>query len=246
MVNDDGIGGAREHFLTTHWTMVVAAGEKTSARSLAALETLCQAYWYPLYAHVRRQGFDVHESQDLTQEFFHRLLSKNQLRMVDREKGRFRSFLLASLKHFLCNEWDRRKALKRGGGKAPISLDDEVAEARFQQECSNDLPPDEQFEKAWALALLERAMNRLRAEQGAAGKEAVFDVLKQFLSAKPAHGEYEDLSGELGMTANAIGVTVKRLRLRYRALIEMEVADTVADPGNVAEEMNHVLMALAR
>lgn len=226
--------------------MVLAAGNATSRQSAEALETLCRAYWHPLYAHVRRQGIAVHEAQDLTQGFFSRLLQRNALVQVSPEKGRFRSFLLASLKHFLCDEWDKKKALKRGGGKQIVSMDAVSTENRFQLEASADLQPDEQFEKSWALSLLDRALAGLRAEQRASGKEASFDVLKPFLSEKPARGEYEKLTEKLGMTANAIGVAVKRLRQRYRELIKLEVAHTVSDPKAIDDEMTHVLQALAR
>jgi DNA-directed RNA polymerase specialized sigma24 family protein len=244
--DEERMGGAQDHFLTTHWSVVLAAGGDVSARSQVALETLCRAYWYPLYAHVRRQGIETHEAQDLTQGFFARLLENNYLAEVDREKGRFRSFLLAALKHFLCNEWDKQKALKRGGGRTVLSLDDRSAEERFQREPSAELAPDEQFDKAWALALLEQAMIRLQAEQVAAGREAAFTVLKRYLAARPAHGEYETLTESLGMTANAIGVAVSRLRQRYRELIEAEVANTVSDRGSIADEMRHLLQVLSR
>ena len=242
----DGVGGAHDHFLTTHWTMVLAAGRETTQRSAEALEQLCRGYWYPLYAHVRRQGHGEHEAQDLTQEFFARLLEKNYIGQADRKKGRFRSFLLASLNHFLCNECDKKKALKRGGDRTIISMDDESAEARFQMEPASTLPPDEEFEKQWAVSLLEQTMIRLQTEQRNSGKEALYTALKPYLSAKPEHGEYERMAGSLGMSANAIGVAVKRLRARYRALIKEEVANTVSDPNAVEEEMTHILTALTR
>ncbi len=243
---DNPVGGRQEHFLTTHWSVVLKAGQTTDGDGAEALESLCRAYWYPLYAHVRRQGFDPHEAQDMTQEFFARMLEKKYLRQVDREKGRFRSFLLASLKHFLCNERDRKNALKRGGGRTVVSFDEEGAEERFKHEGAQDLPPDEQFERAWALAIMEQAMMRLLVEQRDAGKADLFEALKPYLSAKPDHGEYERLASRLKLTANAIGVTVKRLRGRYRELIQSEVANTVSDPSAVADEMNHVFMALTR
>jgi len=243
---DKPAGGRQEHFLTTHWTVVLKAGQTSDEDAAAALESLCRSYWYPLYAHVRRQGFDPHEAQDLTQEFFARMLEKNYLRQVDREKGRFRSFLLASLKHFLCNERDRKNALKRGGGRTVVSFDEDFAEERFQHEGAQELAPDEQFERSWALSIMEQAMMGLLAEQRAKGKAKQFEALKPYLSAKPDRGEYERLAIRLNLTANAIGVAVNRLRGRYRELIQAEVANTVSDPSVVSDEMNHVFMALTR
>src|SRR6266404_3200449 len=166
-----GVPDKAEWFTATHWSVVLMAGQASSPQAAEALERLCRTYWYPLYAYVRRQGHAPHDAQDLTQEFFARLLARNYLATVGREKGRFRSFLLAALNHFMADERDRAKAAKRGGGKALISLDEEDAETRYQADMASPLSPDKIFEKRWATTLLEQAFTRLRDESVAGGKE---------------------------------------------------------------------------
>jgi RNA polymerase sigma factor (sigma-70 family) len=233
-------------FPTTHWSVVLAAGGAVSPQSRAALERLCTAYWYPLYAYLRRCGHTPHDAQDLTQEFFARLLEGNSLENVSPEKGSFRSFLLAVLKHTRAKAHEREHALKRGGGKEIISLDDAAAEEQFQREPASALAPEHFFEKQWATALLERGLARLREEYTEAGKIALFQNLQHFLSNTTAAGQYGAAAPELEMNANAIAVAVHRLRHRYRELIRLEIADTVATPDDIEEEMRFLRAALSR
>ena len=178
----DSSRSAANQFAATRWTVVLAAGQAASPQAGRALEELCRAYWYPLYAYVRRRGYDVHEAEDLTQEFFARLLAKHYLADVDRTKGKFRSFLLASLKHFLANEWDRAHAAKRGGGQPLLSLATRTAETRYRSEPADELDPEKLLERQWALALLDQVLDRLQAESVADGKGEQFDQLKLFLT----------------------------------------------------------------
>jgi len=233
-------------FATTHWSVVLAAGESASPEAEAALEKLCRTYWYPLYAYVRRCGHSPHDAQDLTQGFFARLLEKNWVGAADREKGRFRSFLLSLLNHYLGDERDRANAAKRGGGKVLISLDEQTAENLFSQEPASWLPPQMEFERRWAAALLKQAMTRLREEFETTGKGRTFDQLKLFLEGEASSGDYAAMAAGLGMSANAIAVSVHRLRQRYRQLVRIEVANTVGSPDEVEEEMRHLFSVLAQ
>jgi RNA polymerase sigma-70 factor (ECF subfamily) len=233
-------------FTTTHWSVVLSAGQSTSPRAEAALEELCRAYWYPLYAYVRRQGHSPHDAQDLTQEFFARLLQKNYLGAVARDKGKFRSFLLVALKHFLANEFDRATALKRGGGQTLISLDEQGAEELYALESPTSISPENAFEKRWAITLLERALAQVRSEFIAAGKGGVFEPLKAFLTDGAGSGNYAPVAVELGMTANAVAVAVCRLRQRYREVVRAEIAHTVAAPEEIEDEMRHLFAVLAQ
>ena len=230
-------------FEPTRWSIVVAAtgGESTKARR--ALERLCETYWYPLYAFVRREGRAADDAQDLTQEFFARLLEKNWLDAVDREKGRFRSFLLAAMRHFLANEWDRVNRLKRGGGQVMLSLDAESAETRYALEPTDQTTAERIFERRWALTLLEQVLARLRKEFAAAGRAKVFEELKVALTGeKVAYGE---IAVRLNLNEGAVRVAVHRLRLRYRDLIRAEIAETVAGEDEVDAEVQHLFAALA-
>jgi RNA polymerase sigma factor (sigma-70 family) len=210
------------------------------------LEKLCRTYWYPLYTYVRRQGQASHDAQDLTQEFFARLLARNDLQAVGPEKGKFRSFLLAAMNHFLADEHDRASAAKRGGGKTLISLDAEDAEERYQIDAPRLFSPDVIFEKRWATTLLEQALEKLRQEFADAGKAERFEWLKTFLEDGTGPGDYEQLGKKLGMAANTVAAAVHRLRQRYRELVRAEVAHTVANPDQVNEEMQHLLAVLAK
>ena len=222
------------------------AGRTSSSQAADALEKLCRTYWYPLYAYVRRQGESPHDAQDLTQEFFARLLARNYLGTVGREKGKFRSFLLAALNHFMSDERDRARATKRGGSKVIVSLDEEDAETRYQADMASPLPPDKIFEKRWATTLLEQAFAKLREESVAAGKAERFDRLKVFLQEGSDPGDYAAIGLELGMTANTVAAAVHRLRDRYRELVRVEIAHTVAGPAEIQEEMRHLFAALAQ
>ena len=216
-----------------------------SPQSQQALEMLCGNYWYPLYAYVRRQGHSAHDAQDLTQAFFARLLGKNYLADVQREKGRFRSFLLASLKHFLANEWDREQALKRGGGKRLIALDEDSAESRYKLEPKDDLSADKIYERRWALTLLDQVLAKLRGEFERDGKVEQFETLKQYLSAGRTSVSYAQAADKLGMNEGAIKVAVHRLRKRYRELLRAEIAQTVATASEVEAEIRYLFAALS-
>ena len=233
-------------FPTTHWSVVLAAGKTVSPQSREALERLCSAYWYPLYAYLRRCGHAPPDAQDLTQEFFARLLEGNSLENVSPDKGKFRSFLLAALNYTRANVHERANALKRGGGKEIISLDDQAAEEQFQREPASALSPEHCFEKQWATALLERGLAHLREEYEAAGKSALFKKLHHFLSSSSASGQYSIVAAELEMNANAVAVAVHRLRHRYRELIRLEIADTVSTPDDIEDEMRFLRAALSR
>src|SRR6266852_317409 len=233
-------------FATTHWSVVVQAGEVESPQTSEALAQLCNTYWYPLYVYVRRKGYAAHDAQDLTQEFFARLLARNYLGTVGREKGKFRSFLLAALNHFMADERDRARTAKRGGGKVIVSLNEDDAETRYQADMGSPLPPDKIFEKRWATTLLEQAFAKLRQESVCAGKGERFDRLKIFLEDGAKPGDYDAVGVELGMAANTVAAAVHRLRERYRELVRAEIAHTVSSPEEVKEEMRHLFAALAQ
>jgi RNA polymerase sigma-70 factor (ECF subfamily) len=229
------------HFEATRWSIVVAAGGTDSERAQKALEHLCSAYWYPLYAFIRRHGHDPHDAQDLTQEFFARLLAKNYLGTADPEKGRFRSFLLGALKHFLASEWDRARAAKRGGGQQLISLDAESAETRYKLEPTDDAP-EKNFERQWALTLLEQVLARLRGEFVREGKEPLFEEFKSALTGRKM--PYGEIAERLSLKEGAVRVAVHRLRQRYKELVRAEIAETVESPAEVDSEMQHLFAAL--
>ena len=237
--------GSDAWFVTTHWSVVLSAQDRSSARSAQAMESLCRAYWYPLYAYVRRLGHQSADAQDLTQEFFARLLAKEWLASADREKGRFRTFLVVALKRFLANEWDRVHREKRGGHAPHFPLDTELAEARYQSEPALELTADRIYERRWALTLLENTMNRLREEFGQANKGAEFERLKVFLTAEKSAMAYADVARDLGTSEGAARVAVHRLRRRFRKVFREEVAHTVAASEDVDEELRHLLAALA-
>ena len=224
-------------FATTHWTVVLAAGQRHTPESDTALEQLCRSYWFPLYAYVRRRGHAKADAEDLTQAFFARLLEKNFLAGLDGEKGKFRAFLLAALKHFLANEWDRSQAQKRGGGQAHLSLDWQTADTKFQVAATSEPSPDKAFDREWALALLAQVIERLQAECEAEGRAKVFAQLKNFLMAGQGESAQAEVAKALGMEEGAVRVAVHRLRKRYRALLRDEISHTLADPAMVDEEM---------
>lgn len=223
----------------------MAAGLKDSTQAHAALEKLCQAYWYPLYAFVRRLGRTPHDAQDLVQAFFQLCLEKNYLADAKREKGRFRSFLLLALKRFLANEWDKARAQKRGGPHAVISLDSLTAEERYALEPADRLTPDNLFDRRWALTVLENVLKRLRQEQVQAGRLRAFEHLKECLTSGGRGTPYAELAARLGLSEGAVKVSVHRLRQRYRALLEEEIANTVSSPAEVEEERRLLLAALS-
>ena len=232
-------------FVPTHWTVILAAkGDTTHAQ--VALEKLCQTYWPPIYAFIRRQGRTPHDAQDLTQEFFARLLEKNYLADVDRAKGKFRSFLLASVKHFLANEWNKANTLKRGGGRSIVSIDEKAAESRCGFELPDTVTAELVFERRWATALLDSTLARLRNEYVADGKENIFEELKTTLAGERAAISYAQIAVKLGTSEGNIKVAVHRMRTRYRELLRHEIAQTVASPNEVEEELRHLFVILAQ
>jgi len=232
-----------QQFNTTHWSVVLAArGE--SAEAHAALEKLCRVYWYPLYAFVRRQGHSPENAEDLIQGFFARLLQRKDLETIQRERGRFRSYLLVSLKHFTLNEQLRARAEKRGGGQSLISLDELEAEKRFAQEPVDKSTPEKIFERRWALALLDKVLERLRQEHEVSGRLPLFDALRWFLSDEPAEQSQAQIGALLGLSTGAVKQAVRRLRQRYRELLHEEVADTVATTADIDDEVRHLVSVL--
>jgi RNA polymerase sigma-70 factor (ECF subfamily) len=233
--------GAGQWFATTHWSVVLAAGDQYSAQAAGALEKLCSAYWQPLYTYVRRNGHSAEDAQDLTQAFFANFLLKNAVSRARRDRGRFRSFLLTSLQNFLAHEWEKARAAKRGGGIRPLAWDELSAESQYQSEIAPDLAPDKAFERRWALTLFQQALTRLHAEYQAAGKSDLFEELKGFLSETADAGGYADVAARLNMTAATVAVAVHRLRRRYAELVREEIAHTVASPAEVQDELRYLI-----
>lgn len=233
-------------FATTHWSVVLTAGSPSSPNYKQALSNLCQTYWFPLYAYLRRQGHDTHQAKDYTQAFFASLLEKRGLRLADPKRGKFRSFLLTALKHFVANERDRAQAQKRGGGRKVLSLTFENAENQYALEPAHQLSPEKLFERSWALTVLERTMTRLQAESAGAKKRKAFNLLKVYLTAETGSIPYRDVAAELDMTEGAVKVAVHRLRRRYRELLRDEIAQTVTAEDEIDEEIRDLFAALAR
>lgn len=234
-----------DRFETTHWSIVLAAGQRSSPDVDRALESLCRTYWYPLYAYVRRRVPNVHEAQDLTQEFFARFLEKDYVAEADPERGRFRAFLLTTFKHFLSKEWDKAKARKRGGGRPLVSLDFLSGESRFSVEPSENLTAEQVYSRQWAVTLLDRVMDRLRDGFVRAGKAPQFDQLKGFLIGEQAGVTYAAVADALGVTEGAVKMTVHRMRKRYRRLLRSEIGQTVASPGDVDDEIRSLFAVLS-
>ena len=235
-----------DSFRTTRWSVVISAQGKTSPDAFESLEALCRQYWQPLYAYVRRRGHGPHDAQDLTQEFFARLLEKDWLLAADREKGRFRSFLLMAMKRFLANEWDHAQAAKRGGGQPCISLDAETAESLYAIDQAATMPADTLYERRWAMILMETVMQRLRAEYESAGRAADYEVLKPCLTAERGDIRYDELAAILHMEPASARSAVHRLRKRFREVFREEISGTVANPADVDDEMRAVIAALGR
>ncbi len=216
---------------------MLAAGQRHTPQSNGALEELCRAYWFPLYAYVRRRGHSKQDAEDLVQAFFARLLEKNFLANLASERGKFRAFLLAALKHFLANEWDKSQAQKRGGGAAHFSLDWQTADTKFQVAATSEPSPDKAFDREWALALLAKVIERLQKECAADGKGKLFEQLKTFLMAGGGDSAQAEVAKSLGMEEGAVRVAIHRLRKRYRALLRDEIAHTLSDDAMVEAEM---------
>ena len=233
-------------FATTHWSVVLAAGDSASPGLREALEKLCQTYWYPLYAFVRRKGYPPEDAKDCTQAFFARFLERHYVKHVVQEKGRFRTFLLTVLQRFLCDEFDHKTAVKRGGGVTIIPLDALEAEARLSQAAATFQTPESIFEGAWAETVIQACVERLRTECQAEGKAAQFDELKQYLSRPADRAAYTVTAQALGLSADAVVMAVLRLRRRYREMVRAEVANTVATPAEIDDEMRYLVELLAR
>ena len=231
-------------FHTTSWTMVIAASGQSTSAPDDALARLCQTYWQPVYAFIRRNGYDRDQAEDLTQGFFARLLERSYLIAVDRSRGRFRSFLLTAVKHFLANEWDRTHALKRGGHQLPVSLDVVEAERWYAPAAIDAATPERLFERRWALSLLEQVMTALRAEFAAAGREAQFDTLCLFLHRESGDARYDTVAEGLGLSSGALRMAVHRLRRRYRELLRREIAETVSAPEQTDDEIRFLMSTL--
>lgn len=233
-------------FATTHWSVVLAAGQAGSSASLEALERLCRTYWYPLYVYIRRRGYGIEDAQDLTQGFFTQLLERHSFARAAPGKGRFRSFLLAALNYYLADEHDRAQAQKRGGGQVILSFDAQTAEQRYRLEPADHVSPDKAFERQWALALLDQVLARLEQEFRAAGKATLFQRLRGFLVAGTAEEGYADAAADLEMTGEAVKKAVHRLRHRYSELFREEIAHTVENPAEVEDEVRHLCALMAR
>lgn len=231
-------------FATTLWNVVLQAGAEQTAQAHQALEYLCQTYWYPLYAYVRRQGHNPEDAQDLTQEFFARMLERNYIRLADQRRGRFRTFLLTSLKHFLINEWNKANRAKRGGGRQLISLDAQQTESRFLSEAADARSPDKAFDRRWAMIVLERALDQIEQEFIADGRQALFAELKPALTGDSNEHSYAEIAARLGMTEANLKVSAHRLRRRYRELLREEIGRTVDAPAAIDGEMRDLMAAL--
>ncbi len=232
-------------FSTTHWSVILTAGEGDSARATEALEKLCRTYWYPLYAGVRRRGYKPQDAQALTQGFFAALLAGKHWGQASRERGRFRTFLLTSFDNYLHNQHDRVTALKRGGGREIFSLEEHTAEGRYAREPAAGLSPEQVYEKRWAATLLERVLARLRAEFAQAERLELFDQLKPHLWGEDEATPYAQLAARFNMTVSAIKVTVHRLRRRYREVLREEIAHTVADPAEIDGEIQYLMRVMS-
>jgi len=234
------------NFNTTHWSVVLMAGQEDSPEATAALERLCHAYWYPLYAYCRRQGHSPADGEDLTQQFFAAFVERNSFATATPERGRFRNFLLASFKNFLANDHHRRMTVKRGGRVAFISLDDTDLETHYRKEPADPSTPEHKFDQAWALTLLGKVMKDLKAEYVSAGKSMVFDALHVFLTGEKTEVTYEKIGADLGITGSAVKMSVMRLRQRYGQMLRREIAHTLSDPSGVEDELRHLVEALSK
>jgi RNA polymerase sigma factor (sigma-70 family) len=234
----------KHEFATTRWSVVISAGRDSSPDSKRALESLCETYWYPLYAYVRRRVPDVNEAQDLTQAFFAELLEKNYVGSAVPDRGRFRAFLLTAFKHFLAKQWEKAKAQKRGGGRAPISLDFESADSNLRIEPSSGLTAEQCYDQQWAIALLGQILERLEVEFEQAGKAKLFDLLKGFIIGDHTGTTYAQVAESLNMTEAAARKSASRMRRRYGELLREEIAQTVAGPDEVDDEIRNLFATL--
>lgn len=235
----------RAHFPTTHWSVVLAAGRDGQPDAGGALAELCAAYWFPLYTFIRRRGHDRAQAEDLTQGFFHELLESGRLARADPAQGRFRGYLVAMLRSFLAHEWEKSRAQKRGSGEAPLSLDFTRANERYQHELVDGaLTPEQAFDRAWTLELLQRVLRAIEREYVADGKAETFARLRGFIWGDSGGATHETVAGELGVTPGALKVTIHRLRQKVRARLREEIAATLVDPAETDAELRHLLAAL--
>lgn len=232
-------------FATTHWSVVLGAAQGERPAACQALEQLCATYWYPLYAYVRRRGYSPEDAQDLTQGFFERVLEKHYLDQVDQSKGRFRAFLLATLKHFLSDQSDRRRAAKRGGGMTILSLDAQAGEERYQFEPVDALSPDKLYERRWAFTVLGEARGRLRAEFAAAGRLRLYEHLDAFESGEETGLTFSEIGRQLALSEACVKAAASRLRRRYAELVREEIAQTVASVAEIDEEIRHLVTVVS-
>jgi RNA polymerase sigma factor (sigma-70 family) len=235
----------QQSFVTTHWSVVLAARAPDAPRAAAALAELCRTYWYPLYAFVRRKGHSPHDAQDLTQAFFARLVEKNYVAQADRERGRFRTYLLAALTHFLADEWDKTQRLKRGGGMEIVSFDAASAEERYRLEPVEQLDASKLYERRWVTTLFDKVLARMEEEFRDSGKGRLFEGLKSSLIAEDSVVSYAQLGAQLGLKEDAVKQAVHRMRRRYRELFREEIAQTVAGPDGVEDELKHIFAVLS-
>ena len=236
---------SRARFATTHWSVVLTAGDRQDSRYTEALQTLCQTYWYPLYAYARQQGYSAPDAEDLTQAFVVKLIERNLARIADRARGRFRSFLLTAFKNFIADQRSRQRTRKRGGRACVLSMDLGTAETRYQREPADSASVEDEFERRWALAVLETVYKRLQSCYEADGKGDLFDQLKPCLTQASSALSYVELAARLKQSEGALRVAVHRLRKRYRDLLRAEIEHTVSDPAHVEDEIHHLFRALA-
>ncbi len=244
MSTDRPAEGGRRGFATTRWSLVLAAGDSQSDASERALAELCGQYWYPLYAYARRRGYDAEDARDLTQAFFAKLLEKRDLRAADPSRGRFRTFLLSSMKNFMAGEWRREHAQKRGGAVELLPLDFDSAEESYGLEPVDELSPEAIYERRWALGLLERAVTDLRHQYEASGRAELFDALKGYLGGDDEVLPYAELSRRLGQNEGALRTAASRLRSRWRKRIRELVAETVHEDAEVQDELQQLVASV--
>jgi len=236
---------SRDIFATTHWSVVLAAGHPDSPQASVALETLCRTYWYPLYAYIRRRGYGPEDAQDLTQDFFARLLKENYPGQANPAKGKFRSFLLLTLNHFLSDAHARAATRKRGGGRTVISLDAQVSEGHYRLEPVDELDPERLFERRWARTILDNALARLRAEFVSAGRAEEYGVLRAFEPGEQKTMSYAEAAGRLGVSESAVKSMIHRLRQRHRKLVREEIGHTVTTIAEIDEELRHLITVIS-
>jgi DNA-directed RNA polymerase specialized sigma24 family protein len=241
---DNQAGGGNGQFNTTHWSVVLLAGQQPSAQSAAALESLCRAYWQPVYVFARRKGCKEEDAKDLTQHFFYNLLERNDFSGLDPRKGKFRTFLLTAFTHFLANEYDRANAHKRGGGKIIVSLDELPNEESGLMDLAAEPSAVKMFDLRWARSVVKQALESLKQEMGVSGKQGQFDALKIFLTVEAAEGDYAKAAQQLGVADASVAVLVHRMRQRYRQLVRAQVAQTITSPAELEEEMRHLFEVL--